>query len=88
MWKELTGSKPKSYSETHWWSRWEVYKQLMEQFGDVQRFIDDMVRENVAPQISHQLVDFFSHLNEVISLKLELAHSLMWARYLLRPLTF
>jgi len=50
-----------------------VYKQLLEQFGDVQRFIDDMVRENVAPQISRQLVDFFSHLNNAISLKLELA---------------
>lgn len=32
-----------------------------------------MVRENVAPQISRQLVDFLSHLNKVISLKLELA---------------
>ena len=66
MWKELTGRKPKSYSETRWWSRWEVYKQLMEQFGEVQRFIDDMVRENVAPQTSRQLVDFFSDLNKVI----------------------
>lgn len=50
-----------------------MYKQLMEQFGDVQQFIDDMVRENVAPQISRQLVDFFSHLNNVVSRKLELA---------------
>lgn len=50
-----------------------MYKQLLEQFGDVQRFIDDIVRENVAPQILRQLVDFFSHLNNVISLKLELA---------------
>ena len=73
MWKELTGRKPKSYSETRWWSRWEVYKQLMEQFGDVQRFIDDMVREKVAPQTSRQLADFFADLNKVISLKLELA---------------
>ena len=73
MWKKLTGRKPKRYSEIHWWSRWEVYKQLMEQFGNVQRIIDDVVRENVAPQISRQLVDFFSHLNKVISLKLELA---------------
>lgn len=73
MWKELTGRKPKSYSETRWWSRWEVYKQLMEQFGDVQRFIDDMVREKVAPQTSRQLADFFANLNKVISLKLELA---------------
>ena len=44
----------------------------MEQFGDVQRFIDDMVRENVAPQTSRQLVDFFSDLNKVISLKIKL----------------
>ena len=73
MWKELTGRKPKSYSETRWWSRWEVYKQLMEQFGDVQRFIDGMVREKVAPQTSRQLADFFADLNKVISLKLELA---------------
>ena len=73
MWKELTGRKPKSYSETRWWSRWEVYKQLMEQFGDVQRFIDDMVREKVAPQTSRQLADFFADVNKVISLKLELA---------------
>ena len=48
-------------------------KQLMEQFGDVQRFIYKMIREKVAPQISHRFVDFFSHLNKVISLKLELA---------------
>lgn len=43
----------------------------MEKFGDTQRFIDDMVWENVAPQTSRQLVDFFSDLNKVISLKLE-----------------
>ena len=41
--------------------------------SDVQRFIDEMVRENVAPQFSRQLVDFFSHLNNEQSLKLELA---------------
>lgn len=45
----------------------------MEQFGDVQWFIDDIVRENVAPQNSRQLADFFSDLNKVISLKFELA---------------
>ena len=45
----------------------------MEQFGDVQRFIDGMVSENLAPQTSRQLVDFFSDLHKVFSLKLELA---------------
>ena len=28
LWKDLTGRAPKSYSETRWWSRWEVYQQL------------------------------------------------------------
>ena len=28
--------KPKSYSETRWWSKWEVFKLLLEQFGDVE----------------------------------------------------
>ena len=26
LWKDLTGRAPKSYSETRWWSRWEVYQ--------------------------------------------------------------
>ena len=45
----------------------------MEQFGDVQPFMDNTVRENVAPQTSRLLVDFFSDLNKVFSLKLELS---------------
>ena len=63
----------------------------MEQFGDVHRFIDGMLRENVAPQISRQIsrqFHFFSHLNKVISLKLELAALVDVGRYLLRPSTF
>ena len=73
MCQEQTGLKSKSYSETRWWSKWEVYKQLTEQFGDLQEFVANAERENVAPQISHQLVDFLSDPDKVLSLKLELA---------------
>ena len=59
MWKDLTGRKPKRFSESCWWSRWEVFKQCMEQCGDVQRLLEDAVRENVVPQISRQLVDIW-----------------------------
>ena len=72
MWKDLTGRKAKRFSETRWWSRWQVFKQLMEEFGDVQRFLEDAVRENVAPQISRQLVDILEDPSKVFSLKLEL----------------
>ena len=73
MCQEQTGLKSKSYSETRWWSKWEVYKQLTEQFGDLQEFVDNAERENVAPQISRQLVDFLSDPDKVLSLKLDLA---------------
>ena len=39
LWKEQTGLSMQSYSPTRWWSRWEVYKQLMVQFRDVEPFI-------------------------------------------------
>ena len=73
MWQEETGLKSKRYCETRWWSGWEVYKQLTEQFGDLQEFVANAERGNVAPQISRQLVDFLSGLDKVLSLKLELA---------------
>ena len=41
LWKDLTGRAPKSYSETRWCSRWEVYQQLMVQFGDVERYMEE-----------------------------------------------
>ena len=38
LWQEQTGRKPKSYSETPWWSKWEVYQQLLVQLDDVRGF--------------------------------------------------
>ena len=35
LWREQTGMSMPSYSPTRWWSRWEVYKQLMVQFGNL-----------------------------------------------------
>ena len=89
MWQEQTGLKSKNYSETRWWSKWEVYKQLTEQFGDLQEFVANAERENVAPgQISHQLVDFLSDPDKVLSLKLELAVIVDVDESFVKPLTF
>ena len=32
-WKNGTGRAMATYSETRWWSRWEVYHQILVQFG-------------------------------------------------------
>ena len=39
LWKDHTSLSMPSYSPTRWWSRWEVYKQLMVQFGDIEEFL-------------------------------------------------
>lgn len=72
-WKDLTGRKPKSYSETRWLSKWEVYKQLLEQFGDVTRFLQEAATEKIAPNIVRQLQDLLSDPESLVNLKLELA---------------
>ena len=41
MWKTRTGRSMLSYSQTHWWSRWEVYNQLFALFGDVLPFLEE-----------------------------------------------
>ena len=72
-WKDLTGQKSKSYSETRWWSKWEVYKQLLEQFGDVPRFLQEAAADKIAPNIVPQLQDLLSDPESLVNLKLELA---------------
>ena len=39
MWREKTGRSMTSYSQTRWWSRWVIMKQLLELYGDVEVFL-------------------------------------------------
>ena len=55
LWKDLTGRTPRSYSETRWWPKWEVYHQLMVQFGDVARFVEEAKDAKVCLQLLPQL---------------------------------
>ena len=43
LWKKQTGCMVKSYAPTRWWSKWEVMKQLLEVYGDVERFLQSHV---------------------------------------------
>ena len=72
-WQDLTGRKPKSHSETRWWSKWEIYQQLLEQFGDVGRFLEMAKDAKFCAQIVPQLQAIMSDPRRLIDLKLELA---------------
>ena len=38
-WKKKIGVSPLSYCPTRWWRQWEVMRQLMVYFGDVEQFL-------------------------------------------------
>ena len=40
-WRERTGRSMATYSETRWWSLWEVLKQVMLYFGDIVPFLQE-----------------------------------------------
>lgn len=70
LWKDLTGQIPRSYSETRWWSKWEVYQQTLMQFGDIERFLPETEATNV---IFLELQAIFSDPEQLLNLKFELA---------------
>ena len=39
--KQQTGKAMASYSATRWWSKWEIFKQIMLQFGDIEPFLSE-----------------------------------------------
>ena len=70
IWREQTGRSVTSYSPTCWWSRWEVMKQLLELFGDVEAFL---TMHNQAPATRHKLLQFLQDPQKKAFLEVELA---------------
>ena len=70
LWKTRTGQSIATYSQTRWWSRWEVMNQAFMMFGDIEPFL----RENdVSPATRAKLLEFFDDRQKLFLLKLELA---------------
>ena len=71
LWTEQTGRSVLSYSPTRWWSRWELMKQLLELYGDLEIFLRR--HDDLAPATRNKL---FQHLDDPTKkayLQLELA---------------
>ena len=41
QWKDRTGHSMRTFSDTRWWSKWEVLDQLLVMYGDVKGFLED-----------------------------------------------
>ena len=71
FWKGRTGRAMSSYSNTRWWSRWEVQNQILQQFGDVEPFLQQ--HEDISPATRTKILALLRNPQELLSLKLELA---------------
>ena len=70
LWKERTGTSMCSHSNTRWWSKWEVLKQVSHYFDDVAPFLQE--DENLSPQIRQHLLEIINDPQDLQDLRLEL----------------
>jgi len=76
LWKEQTGRAVASYSATRWWSRWEVYHQLLLLFGDVELFLQR--NDDVGAASRQKLLAIFQDPQKAALLIIELASIIDW----------
>ena len=66
IWREQTGLSVKGYSSTRWWSKWEVIKQVLEMYGDVEVFLH--TNTDLAPATHMKLLVIFDDVQKKLVL--------------------
>jgi len=82
LWKQQTGKAMASYSATRWWSKWEIFKQVMVQFGDVEPFLNS--NPDLGPASRPKLLAILADEDKVKCLKLELAAVIDWGEVIVK----
>ena len=70
LWKEQTGKSMPTYSPTRWSSKWEIFHQLLFQFGDVLLFVE---RSDLSTTSKRKLLGILQDAPKSALLKIELA---------------
>ena len=72
-WKNDTGRAMASYSSTRWWSKWEVYHQVLVQFGDILPFLEKHCEIAPKARTSTKLLEILKDNKKKSFLQIELA---------------
>ena len=75
LWREQTGRAIVSYSATRWWSKWEVYNQMLLQFADIQSFLE---KNDIGKATRKKLISLLQDSQKLVVLKIELATIVDW----------
>ena len=71
VWRERTGKSIRTFSDTRWWSKWEVLNQVVNYFGYVEPFLRE--NEEICPANRQHLLEIFDDPQACQDLRLELA---------------
>ena len=82
LWKDRSGRAMPTYSKTRWWSKWELMSQVLQQFGDIQPFLEDNV--NISPATRAKLLEILTDPQQQLLLKMELASVVDIGSYFVR----
>ena len=67
-----------SYSATRWWTKWEIFNQLLVQFGDIEPFLH--TNSDLGPVSRQKLIKTFEDAQKLPLFKLELASIVDWGK--------
>ena len=70
LWKERTRNSMCSHSNTQWWTKRELLKQVSDYFDDVAPFLQE--NENLSPQTRQHLLEIINDPQDLQDLRLEL----------------
>ena len=68
-WREKVGQSIRTHRNTRWWSKWEVLKQALDLFADIEPFLRQ--HEEISPANGRYLLEIFDE--SLQKLRLELA---------------
>ena len=70
-WKERTGRGMATYSQTRWWSRWEIMQQVLEQFSDVEPFLQE--NPDLSAATRAKILEILHDPQQLLFLRVELS---------------
>ena len=76
LWRSKTNKSMSSYSSTRWWSKWEVIKDVMLYFADIEPFLRE--NEDIGLNLRPKLLSFFENPQITSKLRVEIAATVDW----------
>lgn len=69
-WKAIIDGPVPSFSKVRWWSRWEIMKQVAENFGSVPGFLASLEADEIGDASTKKMLTIMNHHRDTLRLEL------------------